>query len=79
MRTSSALMEEAKEQPALGSGIYTFLPGFTNKAVSAINFTPQNKICLALVEEAIMLNPSESPTKSTKPPSSSSNCKSAGM
>src|SRR5215203_1909319 len=42
LRTSSAVILDASEQPAFSEGTRTFLVGFKIFAVSAMNFTPQN-------------------------------------
>ena len=49
---SSGLQESASEHPAFKSGKSTFFSGESIFAVSAINFTPANKIMSALLDAA---------------------------
>ena len=64
VRSSSAVIESASEQPASRSGISTVLSGERIEAVSAMKCTPQNTIASASVLAAWRESPRESPTKS---------------
>ena len=61
-RSSSAVIDDASEQPASGSGISTVFSGQTIAAVSAMKWTPQKTIASASVAAAWRESPSESPT-----------------
>ena len=62
LRTSLAVIEAAREQPASRSGKSTFLSGERIAAVSAMKWTPQKTITSASVAAAWRERPNESPT-----------------
>ena len=64
VRSWSAVIESASEQPARMSGIRTCLPGERIAAVSAMNFTPHRAMTAASVAAPARASASESPTKS---------------
>ncbi len=67
MRTSSAVIESASEQPASGSGMSTVLSGLSSFDVSAMKCTPACTMTSALVRAASFasckLSPRKSPTQ----------------
>src|SRR5262252_10065588 len=63
-RTSSPVIEEASEQPALRSGISTVLSGLRILEVSAMKCTPHCTMISASTFMASRASWSESPTKS---------------
>ena len=62
VRSCSAVIDAASEQPASGSGISTVFSGERIFAVSAMKWTPQKTIASASVAAAWRDRPSESPT-----------------
>ena len=62
VRSWSAVIDDASEQPASGSGISTVFSGERILAVSAMKWTPQKTIASASVAAAWRERPSESPT-----------------
>ena len=67
MRTSSAVIEAASEQPASRSGISTVLSGLSSLEVSAMKCTPACTMTSAVVRAASLascrLSPRKSPTQ----------------
>ena len=61
LRSSSAVIESASEQPASRSGISTVFSGERIEAVSAMKWTPQKTIVEASDPAARRERPSESP------------------
>ncbi len=64
VRSWSAVIDAASEQPASRSGMRTVFSGARIAAVSAMKWTPQKTIASASVAAASRDSPSESPTKS---------------
>ena len=64
VRSSSAVIESASEQPASRSGSSTVLCGDRIAAVSAMKCTPQKAMTWPSAAAAWRDSPSESPTKS---------------
>ncbi len=61
LRIEKPVIESAKEQPALVSLIRILFSGHKTLVVSAIKYTPQTSIVLAVVFAASLAIPRESP------------------